>query len=112
MRAASQPSKPTSKQASDPRFPPEQIFLVLGAGDPANQPTLGISTEHRYAKLRDGFKVLKMLWISGFEKLLAGSGYLLVPLRIGVRNLGKPHVPIIKAYSSWKQYHEFANPKT
>jgi len=53
-----------------------------------------------------------MLWVSGFEKLLVRSWYLLAPLRIGVRNLGKPHFPIIKAYSSWKQYHEFANTKT
>jgi len=47
---------------------PKRIFLGLGAGDPMNQAPFGIPTQHRYAKLREGFKVLKMLWASSFEK--------------------------------------------
>ncbi len=35
-----------------------------------NQLTFGIPTEHRYARLRDVFKILKMLLgeVSGFEE--------------------------------------------
>ncbi len=47
---------------------PGRVFLGLGAGDPMNQAPFGISTRHRYGKLREGLKVIRVLWASGIEK--------------------------------------------
>ncbi len=53
---------------------PRRSFLGLGAGDPMNQAPFGIPTEKRYKKLREGFKVLKMLWSSSFENPVSFKG--------------------------------------
>lgn len=47
---------------------PRRIFLGLGAGDPMNQSPFGFSTEHRYGKLREGLRVIQMLWESSIAK--------------------------------------------
>ena len=55
---------------------PRRVFLGLGAGDPMNQAPFGIPTEKRYRKLREGLKILKMLWTSSFEKPVSFNGEL------------------------------------
>ncbi len=47
---------------------PGRVFLGLGAGDPMNQAPFGLPTQHRYGKLEEGLKVLKMLWASSIDK--------------------------------------------
>ncbi len=47
---------------------PGRVFLGLGAGDPMNQAPFGLPTHHRYGKLEEGLKVLRMLWASSIEK--------------------------------------------
>ncbi len=47
---------------------PRRIFLGLGTGDPMNQAPFGIPTDHRFGKLEEGLKVIKMLWESSVEK--------------------------------------------
>jgi phthiodiolone/phenolphthiodiolone dimycocerosates ketoreductase len=53
---------------------PGRFFLGLGAGDPMNQAPFGLPTENRYKKLREGFKVLRTLWSSSFEKPVSFNG--------------------------------------
>src|SRR5215467_8152602 len=51
-----------------------RIFLGLGAGDPMNQAPFGMPTENRYGKLREGLRVMKMLWSSSLEKPASFTG--------------------------------------
>jgi len=44
-----------------------RIFLGLGAGDPMNQAPFGIPTDHRFTRLREGLRILRLLWDSSFE---------------------------------------------
>ncbi len=53
---------------------PGRVFLGIGAGDPMNQAPFGIPTENRFRKLREGLKVLRMLWSSSFEKPTSYDG--------------------------------------
>ncbi len=46
---------------------PHRLYLGLGAGDPMNQAPFGMPTDHRYTKLEEGLKVMKMLWNSTIE---------------------------------------------
>lgn len=46
---------------------PRRVFLGLGAGDPMNQAPFGMPTDHRYGKLEEGLKVMRMLWDSTIE---------------------------------------------
>ncbi len=47
---------------------PGRIFLGLGAGDSMNQAPFGLPTKHRYGKLKEGMKVMRMLWASSIHK--------------------------------------------
>ncbi len=47
---------------------PGRIFLGLGAGDPMNQTTFGIPTDYRFEKLKEGLKVMRLLWKSSSKK--------------------------------------------
>ena len=46
---------------------PRRVFLGLGAGDPMNQAPFGMPTDHRYSKLEEGLRVMRMLWNSTIE---------------------------------------------
>ncbi len=54
---------------------PRRVFLGLGAGDPMNQAPFGISTQQRYGKLREGLKVLRLLWASSIDKPARFNGH-------------------------------------
>ncbi len=47
---------------------PRRIFLGLGTGDPMNQAPFGIPTDHRFEKLKEGLRVIKLLWESNIKK--------------------------------------------
>lgn len=47
---------------------PGRVFLGLGAGDLMNQTPFGLSSEQRFSKLKEGLKLLNMLWTSSIEK--------------------------------------------
>ena len=53
---------------------PGRVFLGLGAGDPMNQAPFGLPTQHRYGKLEEGLKVLRMLWASSIENPVRFKG--------------------------------------
>ncbi len=78
---------------------PRRIFLGLGAGDPMNQAPFGISTENRYGKLEEGFKVLKMLWDSSIEKPASFNGrfFRLNNAYLQTVSRDKTHVPVYLA---------------
>ena len=46
----------------------KRIFLGLGTGDPMNQAPFGMPTDHRFGKLKEGLKVMKLLWQSSIQK--------------------------------------------
>jgi len=50
------------------RFLPDRTFLGLGTGDPMNQNPFGLSSQHSFSVLKEGLRVLKMLWASSIEK--------------------------------------------
>ncbi len=47
---------------------PGRVFLGLGAGDPMNQAPFGIPTDHRFEKLKEGLRVIRLLWKSSIEQ--------------------------------------------
>ncbi len=47
---------------------PGRIFLGLGAGDPMNQAPFGIPTDHRFEKLKEGLRVMGLLWKSSIKQ--------------------------------------------
>jgi len=47
---------------------PKRLFLGLGTGDPMNQAPFGLSTAHRYSRLREGLQIIRMLWNSSIDK--------------------------------------------
>ncbi|HLE65033.1 MAG TPA: LLM class flavin-dependent oxidoreductase, partial [Candidatus Bathyarchaeia archaeon] len=47
---------------------PGRVFLGLGAGDPVNQTPFGLSSEKRFSKLKEGLKLMNLLWTSSIEK--------------------------------------------
>ncbi len=53
---------------------PGRIFLGLGAGDPMNQAPFGMPTDHRYGRLAEGLKVMRMLWNSTVEHPASFNG--------------------------------------
>lgn len=53
---------------------PNRIYLGLGAGDPMNQAPFGIPTDHRYTKLEEGLKIIKMLWSSTIDNHVSFKG--------------------------------------
>ncbi len=53
---------------------PGRIFLGLGAGDPMNQTPFGLSSSHRFERLREGLKVMRMLGDSSIEKPVTFRG--------------------------------------
>ncbi len=46
---------------------PGRIFLGLGGGDPMNQKPFGLPTEHRIGMLREGLKIIRLLWNSSIR---------------------------------------------
>jgi len=47
---------------------PGRVFLGLGTGDPMNQTPFGLSSEKRFSKLKEGLKLMNMLWMSSIER--------------------------------------------
>ena len=46
---------------------PGRIFLGLGGGDPMNQAPFGMPTDQRYKRLREGLRIIRMLWESSIH---------------------------------------------
>lgn len=46
---------------------PGRVFLGLGAGDPMNQAPFGMPTDHRYKRLQEGLRIIRMLWESNIH---------------------------------------------
>ncbi len=53
---------------------PGRVFLGLGAGDPMNQAPFGLPTQNRFERLREGLRVMKMLWVSNIEHSVSHKG--------------------------------------
>src|SRR5690348_4531436 len=47
---------------------PGRIFLGLGTGDSMNQAPFGLSTAQSYSRLREGLKIIRLLWNSNIDK--------------------------------------------
>ncbi len=76
---------------------PRRVFLGLGAGDPMNQAPFGLSTQHRYGKLKEGLKVLRMLWASSIEKPARFNGHFF-KLNNAYLQAGQPNAVRVPVY--------------
>ncbi len=64
-----------------------------------NQAPFGLSTQHRYGKLKEGLKVMRMLWASSIEKPanFKGRFFTLSNAYLQTEETAKPAVPIYLA---------------
>ena len=53
---------------------PGRIFLGLGTGDKMNQTPFGLPSHHRYTRLEEGLRVMRLLWASTIQKPANHSG--------------------------------------
>ncbi|HZY94008.1 MAG TPA: LLM class flavin-dependent oxidoreductase [Candidatus Bathyarchaeia archaeon] len=76
-----------------------RVFLGLGAGDPMNQAPFGFPTDHRFTRLKEGLKILKLLWESSFDnpKTFSGRFYNLKNAYLQTGNPVEPKPPIYLA---------------
>lgn len=53
---------------------PNRFFLGLGTGDPMNQTPFGLSSRHSFSVLKEGLKVMRMLWASSLQDPVSFRG--------------------------------------
>ncbi len=78
---------------------PGRIFLGLGAGDPMNQAPFGLPTQNRFERLREGLRVMKMLWNSSIENPVSHKGpfYSLTKAYLQTGPTKRPWAPVYLA---------------